>query len=423
MSMRGYNSTPDYLFNTQRWNEEQVRLRTGLVNEIAAMNGDELLNTSTTDLALYYVDKYTFEVPAINGDGLEVDHSEINIDVSKDKNRYIHDRSQPFYMMGTKVTVEVPFSGNKIGFNIKPTTSNFNNPKGKVRSNIITFNIAEVNPSPEKVKEYIDRQIESINLHLSWLKKDANSHNATLNDLATQTIKIRKEKLLKDKSLVAGLGYKMKERQDARETYVAPNIQRIIQPKTPKPAATRDAYEPEPILCDNDYEHILSVLENMNSVFEKSPGVFRDIDEESLRSHFLVQLNGHYEGNATGETFNYEGKTDILINVDGKNIFIAECKFWSGEKAYLETLDQVLSYLSWRDTKAAVLIFNRQKKFSDVLKKIKESTLAHSTFKKLVKERNESSWTYLFGHKDDANREILITVQAYNIPERIKSRF
>ena len=135
-----------------------------------------------------------------------------------------------------------------------------------------------------------------------------------------------------------------------------------------------------------------------------------------------MQLNGHFQGDATGETFNYEGKTDILIKVDGRNIFIGECKFWTGEKGYLETLDQVLSYLSWRDTKAAVLVFNRNKDFSGVLEKIEQATGKHENCKKLVKKRSESSWTYLFGHKDDANREISITVQAYNVPERIEPR-
>jgi hypothetical protein len=65
-------------------------------------------------------------------------------------------------------------------------------------------------------------------------------------------------------------------------------------------------------------------------------------------------LNGVFEGQATGETFNFQGKTDILIRAQGKNIFIAECKFWKGEKVFLETIDQLLSYLSWRDSKAAI---------------------------------------------------------------------
>jgi hypothetical protein len=37
--------------------------------------------------------------------------------------------------------------------------------------------------------------------------------------------------------------------------------------------------------------------------------------EETLRAHFLVQLNGVYEGHATEEMLNFEGNTDILIRV------------------------------------------------------------------------------------------------------------
>ena len=89
-----------------------------------------------------------------------------------------------------------------------------------------------------------------------------------------------------------------------------------------------------------------------------------------------------YEGDATGETFNFDGKTDILIRKDGKNVFIAECKFWKGEKAFLETIDQLLSYLSWRDTKTAVVVFNRNAGFSAVLAKIAEITPEHPNFKR-----------------------------------------
>jgi len=92
-----------------------------------------------------------------------------------------------------------------------------------------------------------------------------------------------------------------------------------------------------------------------------------------------TRINGQYEGQATGATFNFEGKTDILLRVDGKNAFIAECKFWTGEKQFLETIDQLLGYLSWRDTKAAILLFNRNQNFSARrdLGKSHESTFRH----------------------------------------------
>ena len=99
-------------------------------------------------------------------------------------------------------------------------------------------------------------------------------------------------------------------------TYIAPQVKRVITPKLPP--TSKAPYKPEPALDTKDYEHILSVVSNMVMVMERSPKAFRDMNEEDLRQHFLVQLNGHYEGQATGETFNFEGKTDILIRADGK---------------------------------------------------------------------------------------------------------
>ena len=167
----------------------------------------------------------------------------------------------------------------------------------------------------------------------------------------------------------------------------------------------------------DDYEHILSVMINMSSVMERSPSAFNDLSEDALRSHFLVQLNGHYEGNATGETFNYEGKTDILIRVDGRNIFIAECKYWAGKKKLMDTIDQLLGYVSWRDTKVAIVIFNRNKNFSRVLEVIPDTVKTHSNFKKELKPETDSQFRYLFGHRDDINREMVLTILAFDVPK------
>ena len=129
-----------------------------------------------------------------------------------------------------------------------------------------------------------------------------------------------------------------------------------------------------------------------------------------------MQLNGHYEGQATGETFNYEGKTDILIRSQGKNIFIAECKYWAGPKTLMDTLDQLLGYSSWRDTKVAVIIFNRNKDFTKVLESIRETVKKHPNCKRDLGLRSESSFRYVFAHRDDPNREMFVTVLAFDVP-------
>ena len=182
------------------------------------------------------------------------------------------------------------------------------------------------------------------------------------------------------------------------------------------PPASTTPYRPEPVLSAVDYEHILSVVTNMALVMERSPSAFTAMDEEALRSHFLVQLNGHYEGQASGETFNYEGKTDILIRAEGRNIFIAECKYWNGAKKFGETIDQLLGYVSWRDTKTAVIIFNRNRNFSHVIETVPDAVKEHPNFKRAVDNDGEGRSRYVLAHRDDKNREMILTVLAFDVP-------
>jgi HEAT repeat protein len=183
------------------------------------------------------------------------------------------------------------------------------------------------------------------------------------------------------------------------------------------PSQEKSKAEPLTVPTDmQQYEEILSVLSNMVTVMERNPKTFEGIEEEALRDHFLVQLNGKYKGQATGETFNKKGKTDILIRVDGKNIFIAECKFWGGEKKLKETLDQLLGYTAWRDTKLALLLFNRNKNFSAVLEQISEVMKNHPTFTQELSYPSETGFRFILHHPEDKNRELLLTVLAFEIP-------
>jgi hypothetical protein len=414
------SSREDLLFNTGDWFAVSTAQKQRMDQDIASKNGDQLLNTSTDDLAKYYSEEFAIEVPTLDMNSVTVGQREAQIDVSHDRFGYFSESAGPHYITGTAVDVEVAFSGDAEVFKVQPTTYKMDSPRAQISNGVLQFSIQGTDLSAQKVQEAITSRLESIEQYLGWLRQTATPFNASLFDQAWSQIEKRKQKLLGDRSLVAGLGFKIRERPEAAKTYAAPNVRRKISPRPP--SASTAPYKPEPVLQDAEYNHVLTVLENMVKVMEQSPGAFSKMDEESLRTHFLVQLNGHYEGGATGETFNFEGKTDILIKVDGKNIFVGECKFWRGEKSYLETIDQLLGYLSWRDTKASVLIFNRNKDFSSVLGNIQESTLKHQHCKKLIAQRSETSWSYLFSQPEDANREMIVTVQAYNVPEHIAPR-
>jgi hypothetical protein len=274
--MSRYNSSEEgYLFHKGDWHATQRDWREKLLKEIESKNGDELLNTSTNDLAKHYADSFSLDVPLLNLDELVVDQREVKIDVSRDNNRWIEDRSRPYYVTGTLVEVEVPFSGNKVGFEIQPSMRNLNNPKAYIGNGVLRFSISGSNLTEQTVKSEILKRVESINQYLEWLSRDATGYNEGLLDLAIQTIEQRKSKLLKDKSLLAGLGFKMKARPGQSETFAAPVARRNIRPIAPMPSASRNPFKPEPTLPIDDYEHILSVLRNMVSVMEQSPGRFQ----------------------------------------------------------------------------------------------------------------------------------------------------
>ncbi|MEV4319551.1 hypothetical protein [Actinocrispum sp. NPDC049592] len=63
------------------------------------------------------------------------------------------------------------------------------------------------------------------------------------------------------------------------------------------------------------------------------------------------------------ETFGKRGKTDIYLPWDGGPVFLAECKWWTGPKMFTEhDLPQLLDRcVVWRDTNAAMVLFNRNK--------------------------------------------------------------
>jgi len=185
-----------------------------------------------------------------------------------------------------------------------------------------------------------------------------------------------------------------------------------------RPAATAEKYAPDPLLDEKEYEFTLSMLRSMSLVIERNPNSFQSLEEEAIRDHFLVQLNGHYKGSATGETFNRSGKTDILIRVHDRNIFIAECKFWDGQKKFGEAIDQLLGYLTWRDCKCALVIFNRSKDSAGVRQKMHEVMTQRPEYRKAVSSSIDGDSRYAYVKPSEPGHEITVSTQLFDVPRK-----
>ena len=385
-----------------------------LAQEIGSLSEDRVLNTSPEALSDYFVQKYTVEPIVIDESGIEVDYGDAQIDVSQRFGYVVFDRSRPTYVTGTRITFFLPFSGDPELFKCRPSTFNLNPPRGAVRDNELMLAYEQTAEGVSTIENEFEREKQEIKKYLGWVADEVEQFNSTVRQKVSQDIGIRREKLLRDRGVVESLGFPLKRRSGVPTTYAAPEVKRRIVPKLP--TASTQPFKPEPILELDEYEHILSVISNMVVVMERSPRAFKGMGEEDLRQHFLVQLNGQYEGQATGETFNYEGKTDVLIRVEGKNIFIAECKFWTGPAGLTDAIDQLLGYTSWRDTKTALLVFNRDTTMSTVLQRIPETIQKHPNYKSSLDYDSETGFRYVFGHRDDPDREFTLAVLTFDVP-------
>lgn len=175
---------------------------------------------------------------------------------------------------------------------------------------------------------------------------------------------------------------------------------------------------PTPKFPDDVYVDVLKTIHNCYRSAEQKPSIYSGKGEEDLRDYALAFLESRYEGAvASGESFNKEGKTDIILkSEDGSNLFVAECKVWHGAEQFHKTVDQLFGYLTWRDTKSTIIFFVRNTKFGDVLKKIKEEAAKSPYFLEHVSDRHETSFSFKFKHKEDDTREVLIEIMAFSFP-------
>lgn len=398
-------NTTQYFARTNMFSVLQMQ-RESADKAINGFNPDALLNTPTDDLVKKIVDTYQLDIPVLLRDEAHMDEPrEITIP-KQDYGRTIH-------VQGTILVLHVPFTGDPGMFWVQPTSCDSAPPSGNLNGQEMVLKMRGTNLSSEAVEKHFNSILNDFERYLNWQRPNANNFVTELKERARMEIESRKARLLADRNMVASLPFKIKARSDAPKTYVAPVTRKnVIQ----RPA-TSAPFKPEPTMDKAIYDEILDIMHSMTLVMERSPNSFAKMGEEDIRQQFLVQLNGRFEGAATGETFNYEGKTDILVRVEEKNIFIGECKFWGGPRAYLETIDQLLGYVSWRDTKTAVVIFNRNRDFSNVLKSILDSTEDHPNKKKGPEKLSETRFRYTFSNPNDVNRELLLTVMAFDIPK------
>jgi len=178
----------------------------------------------------------------------------------------------------------------------------------------------------------------------------------------------------------------------------------------------------KPQTPDQIYEQILEIIFLAGNDMERRVLSHKDRSEPELRDVLLASLNSHKDLFSFGESFNKIGKTDILVSSVNETIFIAECKIWRGKKSLQEAIAQLLSYLTWRDNRVALIVFYKNREFSSSLQGINDIVTSFFQERELklsidkeYKADVKNIFRFICSHPADKNREIIFTILMFDL--------
>jgi hypothetical protein len=190
---------------------------------------------------------------------------------------------------------------------------------------------------------------------------------------------------------------------------LAKKISRSLRPlKVNMPQAPSDG------ISSTVLDHLLSYGKKL----EQSLRLSRPLKEETCRDHFIAHLSSvSRDFSAKAETFNRNGRTDILVSdTRGNTLLIAECKLWKGQVHLTQAVNQLLgNYVSWRDEQVAIILFNKDRKdFFVIADKADDTLRNHPCFIKTIGPGRDTFFSYSFRHPTDTAKTIQLHLILFN---------
>jgi hypothetical protein len=344
-------------------------LKEGLKAKVNEAPQEHLLGTDAAEWARQLAGENRVAAPRLADDSYVVDKGETEVDPRFARGAVVA-YGPPTSVPGWAAELHIPFEGDGGLFFLSPNLYGPMKPVAAVIGSEVVKTYTWASSQPLNVDAAAEELKRQIAIYAAPMESAVEAHNAALEHIAREAISARRERVLAAQAHLDSLRIPVRRRADAPTTYQAPGIQRRPKPAAPKIEPGK--YSSDPVLVGSFYDHIVRLIRVWGKAIERTPDPYVNFDEETLRAALLPMLNSHYEGGATGETFNAGGKTDILVRVEDRNVFIGECKRWKGPESVQKALDQIFSYATWRDTKLALIFFVDRKDPTAVVDKVRE---------------------------------------------------
>lgn len=408
----GYNKFDSFMGTD--WDNFRNSILQAIDNEINNCSDDYILNVNEEEYLAYLTNKFELEPLIIDMESEEVETPrEFTEDLSQHEYSFVR---YGRYRNGYSINISYSYTGDASLFKVKPNTYSLTSYPISIseHTNKVSFEIKIYDKDVNEFKREKQSAYNSAFCNVKNINNCVSAFNSSLSELIKSKFQKTKQDRLAKNSFFAAINVKKTTQSPA--TYGVPVIKKkeAIRPQKPN----QKTFSPEPSLDNSTYENIISELNQVGLSMERKPSLYLNKNEEGLRDVFLTTLETRFEGvTATGETFNHCGKTDILLKnaADGTNLFIAECKFWHGAKLFIDAISQLFDrYLTWRDSKTALIVFVNGTDFTTVLNSIYTDIVTHPYFVKKVGEHSRTSLSYVFHLPKDSQKEVYLEIMVFN---------
>ena len=385
---------------------------------VDSISREILIANSEDELVEHFRSSMALEPIELDEGRMFMEQKETNIDVTAWSELNLFGEPGPIYVPGMRVSISIPFSGTGDLWFLRPHSFWQVYPRGNILPDSSGDGVLQVvieqptNQLPERTERILKNTLSEVKQCLDYQRPEIERRNGELADKIRQAIREHRRRLEVHEGIAKSLNIPLKRREDAPSVLPMQMRRKLVRPLAPAAAKSPADHG----ISDDDYTHILSVIRHEGRTFEATPVTYSVLEEEDLLNIMLAHLNGHYQGDATGETFRRKGKTDIRIEAENRAAFVAECKVWRAATELLSAIEQLLGYMIWRDCKAPIVIFNKHNSgFVELLQKVPSSIAASERFKKDLGPQGDGEWRYVLTSPDDKLREVVVHVFLFNL--------
>jgi hypothetical protein len=172
--------------------------------------------------------------------GMAVEHEETKVDVSQDPMRTVFDRSRPCYNPGQRVRYAVPFEGDAMIWQCRPSTFNLNPPRATVEGSELIFEFEVPNDEVSRTRQYFDSELSNVKQLIQSTAGDVEGHNQRLGQLIRDALARRREQLGQTAKQVESLGLRIRKRTPTPQVEPTPRSVIAARKTHPPPAQEYD---------------------------------------------------------------------------------------------------------------------------------------------------------------------------------------